>query len=186
VREYIDALASHQAQPPDGRPPDGSWRQDWALYDPNETLLPGATSAWMTAILIGALFHYWSLTRDGRVPEMVTRWCDFVDRKGFTRDGSRAHYVIDCFGANHVDEAPGPQEQGMERHSTELAYTFAMGRFFSRDGGQRARLRRRFERLFAIALAIDANRPPRCYNWAFQASSQLVYFMKHSSTRSPG
>jgi hypothetical protein len=186
VREYIDALASHQAQPPDGRPPDGSWRQDWALYDPNETLLPGATSAWMTAILIGALFHYWSLTGDGRVPEMVTRWCEFLDRKGFTRDGSRAHYVIDCFGPNHVDEAPGPQEQGMERHSTELAYTFAMGRFFSRDAGQRARFRRRFERLFAIAMTIDANRPPRCYNWAFQASSQLVYFMKQPLSRSAG
>jgi hypothetical protein len=183
--EYIDALASHQAQPPDGRPPDGSWRQNWALYDPNETLLPGAASAWMTAILLGALFHYWHLTADGRVPDMVTRWCDFLDRKGFTRD-SRAHYVIDCFGSNHLDEAPGAQEQGIVRHSTELAYSFAMGHFFSRDAGQRARFRRRFERLFAIALTIDANSPPRCYNWAFQASSQLVYFMKQPVPRPAG
>jgi hypothetical protein len=177
IREYLDTLASHQAQPPDGRPPDGSWRQNWALYDPNETLLAGGASPWMTAILLSALFHAWRVTADDRIPAMVTRWCDFLDRKGFTPDGSRAHYVVDCFGSNHLDDAGGPQDQGMERHSTELAYSFAMGHFLSRDRQQRERFKRRFERLFAIAVAIDANRPERCYNWAFQASSQLVWFM---------
>ena len=34
AREYIDALDAHQRQPPDGHPPDGSFRQNWALYDP--------------------------------------------------------------------------------------------------------------------------------------------------------
>jgi hypothetical protein len=179
IVEYVDALAAHQSQPPDGHPADGSWRQNWALYDPNETLLAGGASAWMTAILLSALFHAWLVTGDQRIPGMVTRWCDFLDRKGFVADGSRAHYVIDCFGNDHVDEAPGPQGQGMERHSTELAYSFAMGTFFSKDAAQRARFRNRFDRLYAIALTIDANRPERCYNWAFQASSQLVYFMTH-------
>jgi hypothetical protein len=177
VREYIDVLASHQAHPPDGRPPDGSWRQDWALYDPNETLLAGGASPWMTAILLAALFHSWRLTGDERIPGMVTRWCDFLDRKAFTPDGSKVHYVVDCFGADHLDDAPGTQEQGMERHSTELAYSFAMGHFFSRDAQQRQRFKRRFDRLFAVAMTIDANSPARCYNWAFQSSSQLVYFM---------
>jgi len=183
ILEYIDALAAHQAQPPDGRPPDGSWRQNWALYDPNETLLAGAASPWMTAILLSALFHAWRLTGDARIPAMVTRWCDFLDRKGFTPDGSRVHYVIDCFGSDHLDDASGGQEQGMERHSTELAYSFAMGYFFSRDVRQRERFRRRFDRLFAVAMTIDANRPARCYNWAFQSSSQLVYFMNQPRAR---
>ena len=98
IIEYLDALAAHQAQPPDGRPPDGSWRQNWALYDPNETRLAGGASPWMTAILLSALFHAWRLTGDGRIPGMVTRWCDFLHRRGFVADGSRAHYVIDCFG----------------------------------------------------------------------------------------
>jgi hypothetical protein len=114
---------------------------------------------------------------------MVTRWCDFLDRRGFTPDGSRAHYVVDCFGSDHLDDAGGPQEQGMERHSTELAYSFAMGHFFSRDREQRERFKRRFDRLFAIAVTIAANRPARCYNWAFQASSQLVWFMNQSPPR---
>jgi len=177
VLEYLNALAGHQAQPPDGRAPDGSWRQNWALYDPNETLLAGGASAWMTAILLGALFETWLVTGDERIPRMVTRWCDFLDRKGFVPDGSRVHYVIDCFGSDHLSEAPGEQEQGMERHSTELAYSFAMGHFFSREPAQRQRFRKRFDRLFTIATTIDANRPARCYNWAFQSSSQLVYFM---------
>jgi hypothetical protein len=96
---------------------------------------------------------------------------------------SKAHYVIDCFGSEHLDDAGGPQEQGMERHSTELAYSFAMGHYFSRDAAQRDRFRARFNRLLAIATTIDANRPARCYNWAFQASSQLVYFMSRPRSR---
>ena len=108
---------------------------------------------------------------------MVTRWCDFLDRRAFVPDGSRVHYVVDAFASDHLDEAPGEQEQGMQRHSTELAYSFAMGRFFSRDRQQRERFKRRFDRLFAVALTIDANSPARCYNWAFQSSAELVYFM---------
>jgi len=177
IGEYIDALASHQAHPPDGRPADGSWRQNWALYDPNETLLAGGASPWMTAILLAALFHGWRATGDERIPGMVTRWCDFLDRKAFVPDGSKVHYVVDAFASDHLDEAPGEQEQGMQRHSTELAYSFAMGRFFSRDRQQRERFKRRFDRLFAVALTIDANSPARCYNWAFQSSAELVYFM---------
>jgi hypothetical protein len=177
IREYVDALDAHQRQPPDGRPADGSFRQHWALYDPNESLLPGATSAWMTAILMDALFHAWLVTSDARIPPMIVRWCEFLDRKGFVADGSRAYYVIDCFGDASVDEAPDAQVQGMERHSTELAMTFAMGHYFATDPALARRFRRRFDRLLATALTIDANRPERAYNWAFQASSRLAWFM---------
>ena len=178
-REYADALSRHQTQPPDGRPADGSFRQDWGLYDPSESRLPGATSAWMTAILLDALFSYWRLSGDERVPEMVVRWCDFVDRRGLVPDGSRAYYVIDCFGSQAAPEAPDPQDQGMERHDTEIAASFAMGVFFSPDQGERERFRRRFDRLFSEALRLDLNRPARCFNWALQSSSQLVYFLQN-------
>jgi hypothetical protein len=180
--EYADALYHHQTQPPDGRPADGSFRQDWALYDPSESRLPGATSAWMSAILLDALFSYWRLSSDPRVPGMVTRFCDFLDRRGLVPDGSRAYYVIDCFGSESVDEAPGPQDQGMERHDTEIATSFAMGFFFSRDAEERRRFRRRFDRLLSEAVRLDLNRPPRCFNWALQSSSQLVYFLRSASS----
>jgi hypothetical protein len=131
----------------------------------------------MTAILMDALFHAWLVTADARIPPMIVRWCEFLDRKGFVPDGSRAYYVIDCFGDASVDEAPDAQAQGMERHSTELAMTFAMGLHFATDPALARRFRRRFDRLLATALTIDANRPERAYNWAFQASSRLVWFM---------
>jgi hypothetical protein len=180
IIEYRDALHRHQTQPPDGRPPDGSFRQDWALYDPSESRLPGATSAWMSAILLDALFSYWRLSSDPRVPEMVVRFCDFLDRRGLVPDGSRAYYVIDCFGSEAAPEAPGPQDQGMERHNTEIAASFAMGAFFSRDLEERRRFRRRFDELFKKAVRLDLNRPPRCFNWALQSSSQLVYFLENA------
>ena len=55
--------------------------------------------------------------------------------------------------------------------------TFAMGLYFATDPSLARRFRRRFDRLLAAALRIDANRPERAYNWAFQASSRLVWFM---------
>ena len=183
ARDYIDALDAHQRQPPDGRPADGSFRQNWALYDPNESLLEGATSPWMMAILVDALYHAWRLTADQRIPPMIVRWCDVLDRKGFVPDGSRPYYVMDCLGEHSVDDAPAGQEPGTERHSTELAMTFAMGLYFTRDAAQAARFRRRFERVYATALTIDANSPVRAYNWAFQASSRLVYFMQAADAR---
>ena len=45
ARECVDAYYNHQRQPPDGFPPDGSLRQDWERYDPNEGTFKGATSA---------------------------------------------------------------------------------------------------------------------------------------------
>jgi hypothetical protein len=55
--------------------------------------------------------------------------------------------------------------------------TFAMGYYFATDPALAGRFRRRFDRVLATALTIDANRPERAYNWAFQASSRLVWFM---------
>ncbi len=134
----------------------------------------------MTAILLGALFEYWILTADDRVPPMVVKCCEFLDRRGFVADGSKVYYIVDCLGDRHLGDDQSPEEQGIERHSTELAYSFAMGIYFSRDASQRTRFRRRFDRLFQRAMTIEVNRPVRAYNWAFQASSQLVYFMQEA------
>ena len=68
----------------------------------------------------------------------------------------------------------------MELHDPELAYTFAMGLFFARDGARRVIYRKRFDKLFPIAVSLDVNHPSRAFGWAFQASSQLVYFMKRA------
>jgi hypothetical protein len=179
ARECVDAYYAHQLQPPDGRPPDGSLRQDWSLYDPNEASFKGATSAWMMALLLDPLFHYWTLTRDKRVPEIIVKWCDFLDRQGMVPDGSKAYYVINCFAALDPKEPPSTLGPDMEMHNAEMAYTFALGSFFTNDPKRLKVYRKRFEKLFPLAVALKINSPARAFNWAFQFSSQLVYFMQN-------
>ncbi len=176
AREYADALYDHQRQPPDGLQPDGSWRQNWQTYASEEALFRSGTSAWMTAILLDPLFHYWTLSGDPRVPEMVSAWCDFLDRRGLVPDGSEAYYVINAIPA--PGEPPGRRGHDMFLHNTEMAYMFAMGIYFSDDPERAEAWRRRFDALFPSALKQDINRTVRAYNWAFQASSQMVYFLK--------
>ena len=182
ARAYADALYQHQQQPPDGRPPDGSFRENWAQYDPSEAKFKGATSAWMMAILLDPMFHYWTLTGDRRVPEMVLKWCDFLDRQGMQPDGRSAYYVINNF-AGEPGELPSTVNGDMTRHDTEMSYEFAMGIYFSPDPARRAVYQRRFETLLSIAAEKDFNQTARAFNWAFQASSQLVYFMQHPGGR---
>lgn len=180
ARACVDAYYQHQRQPPDGKPPDGSLRQDWALYDPNEASYKGATSAWMMALLLDPLFQYWTLTGDERVPRMVLKWCDFLDRQGMVPDGTKAYYVINCLTPPGTRQPVGELEKDMELHDPELAYSFAMGLFFADDSARRGLYRKRFDKLLSIAVTLDVNHPSRAYGWAFQSSSQLVYFMTHA------
>ena len=179
ARECVDAYYKHQQQPPDGHPPDGSLRQNWELYDPNEATFPGATSAWMMALLLDPLFHYWTLTEDKRIPEMVVKWCDFLDRQGIVPDGSKAYYVINCFAANDPKASPGELGPDMEMHNTEMAYTFALGLFFTKDARRKEIYRKRLKHFLELAVQLDMNRPARAFNWAFQFTSQLVYFARN-------
>ncbi len=177
--QCVEAYDKHQRQPPDGFPPDGSLRQDWALYDPNEATFKGATSAWMMALLLDPLFYYWTLSRDRRVPDIIVKWCDFLDRQGMVPDGSKAYYVINCLAANDPKASPGELGPDMEMHNPEMAYTFALGLFFTKDRKRHAIFKRRFDKLFPLAVKLDVNSPARAFNWVFQFSSQLVYFMQH-------
>ena len=179
ARECVDAYYQHQRQPPDGLPADGSLRQNWALYDPNEATFPGATSAWMMALLLDPLFHYWTLTEDRRVAEIVVKWCDFLDRQGIVPDGSKAYYVINCLASVDPKAPAGELGPDMEMHNTEMAYTFALGNFFTNDPKRRATYAGRFKRFLDLAVPVNLNRPARAFNWAFQFTSQLVYFMQH-------
>ena len=179
ARECVDAYYKHQQQPPDGRPPDGSLRQNWELYDPNEATFPGATSAWMMALLLDPLFHYWTLTNDRRVAHIVVKWCDFLDRQGIVPDGSKAYYVINCFAANDPKAPRGEIGPDMEMHNTEMAYMFALGLFFTNDPRRKQTYLKRLQRFLALAVQLNMNRPARAFNWAFQFTSQLIYFAQH-------
>jgi hypothetical protein len=67
----------------------------------------------------------------------------------------------------------------MEMHNTEMAYTFALGLFFTNDARRKEIYQRRFKRFLELAVQLDMNRPARAFNWAFQFTSQLIYFAQH-------
>ena len=179
ARECVDAYYRHQQQPPDGRPPDGSLRQNWELYDPNEATFPGATSAWMMALLLDPLFQFWTLSGDRRIADFVVKWCDFLDRQGIVPDGSKAYYVINCFASLDPNASRGEIGPDMEMHNAEMAYMFALGIFFTNNAKRRDVYQKRFKRFLDLAVKLDMNHPARAFNWAFQFTSQLIYFMQH-------
>ena len=51
--------------------------------------------------------------------------------------------------------------------------------FFTNDPRRRESYQKRFQRFLDLAVKLDMNRPARAFNWAFQFTSQLVYFMQH-------
>jgi len=177
-KEYVEACDAHQSRPPDGQPPDGSWRINWARYDPSEAKFEGGASAWMTAILCDALFHHWTIDKDPRIPKMLEAWCDFLDARGLRSDGSEAYYVINCFAK--PGEPGGVTGESMDLHNAELCHTFAMGIFFAGNTPKKAVYTRRLDRLLEEWSKTDINDPPRAYNWALQASGQMVYLLQHT------
>ena len=90
--------------------------------------------------------------------------------------------MINCF-AGEPGQLPSTVNGDMARHDTEMSYEFAMGVYFSQDAARREVYRKRFETLLATVADRDLNQPARGFNWAFQASSQLVYFMQHPGGR---
>ena len=71
----------------------------------------------------------------------------------------------------------------MTRHNTEMSYQFAMGIYFQQDPVRRRAYEKRIQTLFAAVADKDLNRTPRAFNWAFQASSQLVYFLQQATNK---
>jgi hypothetical protein len=67
----------------------------------------------------------------------------------------------------------------MEMHNTEMAYTFALGLFFTKDARRKEVYQKRLKRFLDLAVLLDMNHPARAFNWAFQFTSQLVYFSQH-------
>jgi hypothetical protein len=87
--------------------------------------------------------------------------------------------VINCFAANDPKASPGELGPDMEMHNTEMAYTFALGLFFTKDSLRKQIYRKRLQRFLALAVQLNMNRPARAFNWAFQFTSQLIYFAQH-------
>jgi hypothetical protein len=168
---FAERLYEHQSNPPDGKPADGSWRHRWAQHDSSEAKFEGGSSAWMTALMLDPMFEYWLLSGDERVPEMVTRWCEFLVAKGLNPAGTKAWYVINAL------DGGGSHDSSMEQHNIEMAYMLAMGTYFSADKEQQERFLKPFNVLYKSGTKSTHTRPPRRFNWCFQNSSVMTWFM---------
>ncbi|MCZ7646044.1 MAG: hypothetical protein M5U26_12285 [Planctomycetota bacterium] len=179
MKMYADKLHAHQTAPPDGKPADGSWRHRWTQHDASEAKFEGGSSSWMTALMLDPLFEYWLLSGDERVPGMLTRWCEFLSAKGLNSAGTKSYYVINAL------DGGGSTDNYMEQHNLEMAYMFAMGIYFSRDKAQQERFAARFTPLLKSGAEQTHVRPPRRFNWSFQNSSAISWFIARSGYELP-
>ena len=173
MKMYADVLYNHQTHNPDGLGFDGSWGHRWDQHDPDEAHYDRGASAWMTALMVDAMFEYWFDSGDQRVPEMIVRWCDFLIKHGLTPDGKEAYYVINCLGPSEVTP-------GMTRHSTEISYVLAMGIYFSKDPAQQQRFYEKFKTLYSAGTSRTYINAARSFNWSFQNSSALMWLLAQS------
>jgi hypothetical protein len=51
--------------------------------------------------------------------------------------------------------------------------------FFTNDSRRKEIYQRRLKRFLELAVQLDMNHPARAFNWAFQFTSQLIYFAQH-------
>ncbi|HEX5604826.1 MAG TPA: hypothetical protein VFX63_19830, partial [Pyrinomonadaceae bacterium] len=54
-----------------------------------------------------------------------------------------------------------------------------LGLFFTNDAGRKEIYGRRLRHFLPLAVQLNMNRPARAFNWAFQFTSQLIYFAQH-------
>jgi hypothetical protein len=70
--------------------------------------------------------------------------------------------------------------ESMDLHNAELCHTFALGMFFASDAARKAVYGRRVDRLLEQWSKTDLSDTPRAYNWALQASGQMIYLLSHT------
>jgi hypothetical protein len=56
---------------------------------------------------------------------------------------------------------------------------FALGIVLHNDARRKRIYARRLQYFLPLAVQLNMNRPARAFNWAFQFTSQLVYFAQH-------
>jgi hypothetical protein len=54
-----------------------------------------------------------------------------------------------------------------------------LGLFFTKDARRKEIYGRRLQHFLPLAVQLNMNRPARAFNWAFQFTSQLIYFAQH-------
>lgn len=167
AKAYFEGVYDLQTQPLDGKKPDGAWRHTAESHGDG---VGWTTSPWMSALLMDSIWKYWMLTGDERAPASLGMYAKFIAQHGVTPDGTGVYYMA---ASPEVGESVNPENPP---HHVEACYMLAMGYYLS--GGKDMDLLTKYDKLWPLVMADQANRPPRKFSWRFRNTSMLVWFLE--------
>ena len=201
VNDRIGWLYDHQRNNPDGLGNDGSWRNSWNLHEDdswNPSTDVRGTSPWMTENIIDGLWHAWLVTRDPRIPTMITGFGRYLEQYGWIKpdllhyehdwrnpcsgpDGQIAWYWssshADTKKLSHIEESDGWYS---DAHTVEIALPVAAAYYFEQDPKQSAALKHRLDALtssYNIECAKTADTLRR-FNWNNRGAGVVAWLIR--------
>ncbi|MET0935036.1 MAG: hypothetical protein ABWX83_03555 [Luteibacter sp.] len=164
ISDRVGWLDEHQKHNPDGLGEDGSWRNSWNIHE-NDRDAPNDVrggSPWMSENIVDGLWHAWLVTRDPRIPPMITAFGRYLERYGWIDISTlvpQHDWRNPCSGPNgqiawywssahastaaltKIQESEGWYSDG---HNVEIAMPVAAAYYFEKDPAQAALLKKRF------------------------------------------
>jgi len=192
-------LHAHQQTPPGADPFTGAWSHSWQAhegltYNPATDVRGG--SPWMSANIVGGLWHAWLVTGDTRVPTMLRDFGRYLDQHGFAPDAQAGNWLSGCNTGGTIgwyfSSAISPQSRvvaiqdeqgsGSDAHNPELLMAIAAARHFETDPQWRTRLDQRAARLgqYLNTQCAAASHTPRAFNWQ-NRNPEFTWLLAQSS-----
>ncbi|MCW5580082.1 MAG: hypothetical protein KIS72_01895 [Luteimonas sp.] len=181
ILNVLGWLYAHQQTPP-GDAFTGAWTHSWQTheglaYDAATDVRGG--SPWMSANIIGGLWHAWLVTGDSRIPTMLRDFGRYLEQYGFAPDSMAGNWLSGCNAGGTIgwySSGISPQSRviaiqndqgyGADSHNPELLMAaVAAARHFETDPVWRTR----FEQLRSGSTIPTPNaarpRIRRAFNW---------------------
>ena len=192
-------LYAHQQTPP-GDPFTGAWTHSWQTHE-GDTYNPATDvrggSPWMSANIVGGLWHAWLVTGDARIPTMLRDFGRYLEQHGFAPDAQAGTWLSSC-NANgtigwYFSSAISPQSRvvaiqndqgyGADSHNPELLMAVAAARHFETDPVWRTRLDQRAARLtqYLNTQCAAASHTARAFNWQ-NRNPEFAWLLAQSSS----
>jgi hypothetical protein len=202
-RARIDArigwLDQQQRHNPDGLGNDGSWRNSWNVHENDRGGADDVRGAspWMSENIVDGLWHAWLVTKDLRIPAMITGFGRYLERYGWIDPALLVpphDWRNGCSGPSgqiawywsssqatpaalmKIQESEGWYSDG---HTVELGLPVAAARYFETDARQAAALTKRFAALassYAPSCAAIADTLRR-FNWNNRGAGVAQWMM---------
>lgn len=175
VTRYANTLINHVTNPPDNRGADGCWRHDSFDHDAAEFSSNYAgCSAWMSVIILDALWQYWTMTEDTRVGAVARNFVSFLEVYGWVATDRTYYFPSSQVAASSYANS---EDQWTDLHNLELIFAYALAYGFDNDTTRRQAYMNKINQIRGIF-----NSGPsgtfRAFNWAFRGTSPFLYLLQ--------